>query len=123
MRDQRGSQSVEFMGVLPLLVLVAAVIWQTALAGHALLVAEVTARSAAQAAAAARDPVSMRAAAHRAADLARGTLRLDGAPQVDLVDGQEVRVTVRILVPVVGRRSSALRLPLGRTVTMPWDQW
>lgn len=102
----RGQATVELVALLPLIVVVAAVLWQLALAGHATWAAGAAARAAARAEALGADPV---AAARRAlpADLRRGL-------KVSERDGY-VRVEVRIppVTPVLdlGRTAADAQFP------------
>ena len=90
---ERGQASVEFLGVLPAVLLLALAAWQLALAGHAVWLSGNAARVGARARAVGRDP----AAAVRSALPAylRRDLRVQG-------DGDEVRV--RVAVPLLLRR-------------------
>lgn len=115
--QERGSQVVEFLCLVPLWLLVAAALWQTALAGRALVAAEAAAQAAARAAAAAPAPDRL-AAARRAAELASGGLELDGPPGVEALDHAALRVTVRLRVPLVGRPGASWRWLVTRTVTI-----
>ncbi|QEC47841.1 pilus assembly protein [Baekduia soli] len=96
-RAQEGQATVELLGLLPVLALVALALWQAVLAGQAAWLAGGAAREAARARALGADPEP---AARRAlpADLRRG-LRVtrDGG------DGVRVRVTVPV---VVGHRGA-----------------
>lgn len=93
-RDCGGQASAEMVAVLPLVVLVAAIVWQLALAGHAAWMSAHAARAAARAEAVGGDG---EAAARSALpdSLERG-LRVEGAA------GGGVRVRVRI--PLLGGR-------------------
>jgi hypothetical protein len=89
---ERGQASVEFLGVLPAVLLVALVAWQLALAGHAVWLSGDAARVGARAQAVGGDPV---AAARSALP---PYLRRDLRVRPD--DGQiRVRVAVPLLLP------------------------
>jgi hypothetical protein len=90
-RAQEGQATVEFVALLPLLALLAALAWQAVVAGHAAWMAAVAARDAARARALGADPA---AAARRALP---GSLR--HGLRVDR-DG-DAGVRVRVLVPAV----------------------
>jgi hypothetical protein len=91
-RAQEGQATVEFVALLPLLALLAALAWQAVVAGHAAWMASIAARDAARARALGADPAT---AARRAlpASLRRG-LKVDR----DGDDGVRVRVVVPVLV-------------------------
>ena len=93
MRSERGQASVEMVAVLPLVVLVGAIVWQLALAGHSMWLCAHAARAAARAEAVGGDG---EAAARSAlpASLERG-LRVT-------TDSGAVRVELRI--PMIARR-------------------
>src|SRR4051794_884379 len=94
-RGEEGQASVEFVGLLPLLVVVALVAWQGVVAGQAWGMAGAAAREAARAAALGADPEAA------ARSVLPGALR-DGVT----VDGDGDGVRVRLAVPVVvGNRS------------------
>lgn len=99
-RRERGQASVEMVGVLPAVILAAAVAWQLALAGHAAWACANAARVAARAQLVGEDA---RAAARSALPrhLERG-LRVR-APQGG--DAGAVRVTVRVPLLLPGMRS------------------
>jgi len=92
-REQDGQAAVEFVALVPVLVLLALVAAQAALAGHAAWMAGAAAREAARARALGADPA---AAARRVlpAGLRRG-LRVGD----DRDGGVRVRVVVPVLVP------------------------
>jgi pilus assembly protein CpaE len=56
MRGERGQASVELVGVLPLIVIVCALLWQAVVAGQAVWLSGSAARAAARAAAVGADP-------------------------------------------------------------------
>ena len=104
---QDGQAAVELVALLPLVVLVAAVLWQIALAGHATWAAGAAARAAARASAVGGDPG--RAARSAIPVELRGDLRIS-----ETADGA-IRVFVRI--PAVtpgldlGRASARAHFP------------
>ena len=90
---ERGQASVEFIGVLPAVLLVALAAWQLALAGQAVWLSGNAARVGARARAVGRDPV----AAARSA--------LPPYLRRDLeVSGDAGQVRVRVAVPLLVRR-------------------
>jgi hypothetical protein len=99
--SESGQASVEFLGVLPAVLLAALAAWQFAIAGHALWAAGNAARVAARADAVGADP---RPAARQAlpAYLRRG-LRVDGG------DGRAIAVRLRVPF-VLGAAGSPLRV-------------
>lgn len=96
-RRERGQASVEMVGILPAVVLAAAVAWQLALAGHAAWACANAARVAARAQLVGEDA---RAAARSA--LPR---HLERGLRVRTPDGAAVRVTVRVPLLLPGVRS------------------
>ena len=88
-RAERGQASVEMAALLPLVVLVAALLWQAVVAGQALWLSGAAARAAARAAAVGGDTEAA----------ARGALppRLEQSLRVrTTADGRGVRVSLRI---------------------------
>ena len=85
---ERGQATVELVGVLPLVAVLAFALWQAAVAGQALWMAGAAARAAARAAAIGADPETA----------ARAVLppRLEEGLRVGSRDDGGVRVTVRI---------------------------
>jgi Flp pilus assembly protein TadG len=86
--DSRGQAAVEFVALLPVLVLLAAALWQLALVGYAHWGSRAAARAAARAQAVGSDP-GRAARDHLSASLERG-LRVSSSR------GGEVRVAVRV---------------------------
>ena len=98
-RCTRGQASVELVALLPLLAVLAAGVWQAAVAGHAMWSAGAAARSASRALAVGGD----------AGGAARRVLpaRLRDGARVRERDGVEVAVTVPIRALGSGRRLAA----------------
>ena len=95
-RSSRGQATVELVALLPLLAVLAAGVWQAAVAGHAVWAAGAAARAASRAVAVGGDE---RAAARRV--LPAG---LRGGARVLARDGVEVAVSVPIRALGGGRR-------------------
>lgn len=91
LRPESGQASIELVALLPLVVVVAALLWQAVVAGQALWLAGTAARAAARATAIGADPEAS-ARAVLPASLARG-MRVRGAGASG--------VSVRIAVPFV----------------------
>ena len=108
---ERGQASAEMVAVLPLVVLVAAIVWQLALAGHTLWLCSHAARSAARAEAVGGDG--------EAAARSVVPSSLERGLRVEARAGGAVRVEVR--VPMIARRwrspvtvSASAALPQGQ---------
>lgn len=102
---QDGQAGVELVVLLPLVVIVVAVLWQLAVAGHATWAAAAAARAAARAHALERDPRAA-ARAHLPEGLERGLRvrsRADGTVDVGL------RVPVVLGLVDLGRASASAR--------------
>ena len=96
-RRESGQASVEMVGLLPAVVLAAAVAWQLALAGHAAWACANAARVAARAQLVGEDArVAARSALPR---------HLERGLRVRTRDGSAVRVTVRVPLLLPGVRS------------------
>ncbi len=93
-RGERGQATVELVALLPVLVVIAAGVWQLALAGHAVWAGGVAARAAARAEAIGADP--------RAAAVRRLPASLRGGVAVRALDDGAVRVVVRVPAVVGG---------------------
>ncbi len=108
LRSERGQASVELVAVLPFVLLVGALMWQLALAGHALWMTAHAARVAARADVVGKD---VRAAARSALpeSLERGL-------EVERLDeGVRVRVRMPLLLPRwPGPLTTAATVSLGR---------
>ena len=98
-RAQAGQATVEVVALLPVLVLVALLLWQAAVAGQAIWLSASAARAAARADAVGGDPVSA-ARATLPARLERGlsvrAANADGDPEGDPEGDGGVAVTLRI---------------------------
>ncbi len=99
LRSQHGQASVELVAVLPLVLLVGALCWQAALAGHAAWMSAHAARVAARADAVGRDPERAARSALPAA--------LERRLTVKRLEGGGVRVRVGIPLLMSRRRSPA----------------
>jgi len=93
LRRQEGSQALELVALLPLLVTTALVLWQFALTGYTLIVAETAVRDAGRAAAAGQDPVA-------AARLVAGDLPVTVDPPSYAGDAAGCQVSLRLQVEV-----------------------
>lgn len=98
-QGQRGSAAVEFLAVLPFVVLVVMLIWQLVLVAYCLVVAEATARDVARAAASGQDYATMLL---MAAENAPGMLAAEPLVITSKVF-KRVFVTVQIRVPLILR--------------------
>lgn len=132
-RGEAGSQTVEFLGLLPILLLVTAAAWQFILAAYAVVVAESAVRDAARAAAVAPE-ADVERAARRALVAAAGSLRVQDlevrlrrSPPSRGMPGlvsTEVQVRARFAVPLVRLGPSGRQLlpvTVERRVVMPWE--
>ena len=107
-RGERGQASVELLGMLPLLLLSALLVWQLLLAGYAVTSAENAARNASRAEALGED----------GEDAARDSLSFgleDGA--VVRIEGD--RATVRVRVPIVAPGISNGDIAVERDAELP----
>lgn len=95
-RSERGQASVELVAVVPFVVLVGAVCWQLALAGHAAWMCAHAARAGARAEAVGRDP--------RAAALSALPAGLERGLRVERRGRGRVRVRLRLPLLVHGWR-------------------
>ncbi len=95
--NERGQASIELVAVLPAVLLVGAIVWQLALAGHAAWLTANAARAGARAELVGRDA----AAAARSA-LPRS---LEREAEVERLRGGKVRVSVRVPLVVSGGRT------------------
>lgn len=93
-RDQQGQASVELVAILPFVLLVGAVVWQLALAGHTAWLTANAARAAARA-----DTVGRNATA-----AARSSLPLSMEKDLEVRRLREGGVKVSVRVPLLLRR-------------------
>ena len=96
-RGERGQASIELVAVVPAVLLVGAIAWQLALAGHTAWLTANAARAAARADAVRRDPDAA----------ARSSLprSLERGLEVDRLGGGGVRVSVQIPLVASGGRT------------------
>jgi len=90
---ERGQASVEFLGVLPAVLLVALATWQLVLAGHISSLAANAARVGARAHTVGGDPEAA----------ARGALPADLRRHLTVTETEDGRVSVRVRLPVLVR--------------------
>ena len=106
-RAQDGQAAVELVALLPLVALVAAVLWQLALAGHATWAAGAAARAAARAQAIGNDP----------GHAARSALPSDLRRGLRIFAGGDGAISVHVRIPAVtpgldlGRTSARAHFP------------
>jgi len=93
-RPQLGQASVELVAIVPFVVLVGAVVWQLALAGHTAWLTANAARAAARADTVGRDPAAA----------ARSTLPLSMEKDLEVRRLREGGVRVSVRVPLLLRR-------------------
>jgi pilus assembly protein CpaE len=105
---ERGQVSVELLGMLPLLLIAALLVWQLLLAGYAVNSAENAARNASRAAALGQD----------GEDVAKDSLSfgLEKGAKIE-VDGE--KATVRVRVPIVAPGVSSSELTVERDAELP----
>lgn len=96
LRRERGLQTIEFVGLMPLVVLICLIILQFSLAGYALVVANAAARDAARAAAASADK---QATAEKWAMKSANPLKVRSVSAVS--SGENLTVEVKVEVPMV----------------------
>jgi pilus assembly protein CpaE len=104
----RGQASVELLGVLPAVLLVALAAWQLALAGHTSWLAANAARVGARAQVVGEDPAAA----------ARGALPAHLRRGLRVTEGEDGRVSVRLRMPLVMRSWSA-PVPIRATAALP----
>jgi pilus assembly protein CpaE len=97
--DERGVEIVEFLGIMPLLLMIGLIIWQFLIVGHTMLITESAAREGARAAAAHKDcnfavykAIGLKAIPIYWPDIQCGRCSGSGGP---------VEVTVRLRIPIV----------------------
>lgn len=119
LRDEQGAQMVEYVLITPLVVVfLAALLGQLALAAVGLITCESAARDAAVAAARGNDPLL---AARKAAP--DWNVAVSEPEDVRSGDYHGVRVSVTLTVPALPVRMFAGRsLPITRTATMPTEK-
>jgi hypothetical protein len=106
-RAQDGQAAVELVALLPLVALVAAVLWQLALAGHATWAAGAAARAGARAVALGQDP----------RQAARSALPSDLRHGLRISEGGNGAISVHVRIPAVtpgldlGRTSARAHFP------------
>lgn len=104
---ERGQAAVELVALLPLVVVVAALLWQLALAGHATWAAGAAARAAARAA----------AVGHDAPQAARDALPADLQRGLEVFPAADGAIRVEVEIPAVapgldlGRASARAHFP------------
>ncbi|MCM3113223.1 TadE/TadG family type IV pilus assembly protein [Lederbergia lenta] len=95
MRNERGSQLIEFMAVFPMIIMALLFIWQVALVAYTVVVAESAARDGARVAAVGGDYGS-------AVDRAAHGLQVSSSVSEGMTSyGEEVTVTVKATVPTI----------------------
>ena len=115
-RNERGSQAIEFVAILPLFTIVILIVWQFALAATAKVTAE----------AAAMDGARVAMVGGQQADVQHAVRNVASGYRVDLVsvndDGTYVTVTVTLQVPLVNSTrvfdTTGLSLPVSADVTV-----
>ena len=118
-RNDRGSQAIEFVGVLPLFLLMIVIIWQVALAADRYITVKAAAMEGARAGVVVTDGTGS-SAAERAAKNVAGA-----AAQVTSSDGGTYfTVKVEMKVPLLNNslfKTNGLALPVSSSVTLRKD--
>ncbi len=112
-KNEKGSQTIEFLAVFPLVIVAFMIIWQMALVAYAVVVTEAAARDGARAA-------SVGGNAAEVAEKSAGGLKLTSVNAVE--SGDDVTVTVvsrvpTVSIPIVGR----IEVDFDADATMPME--
>ena len=108
LRGERGQVALEFIGMLPLLLLVALLVWQLLLAGYTVISAENAARTASRVDGRGGNPVK--------AAKASLTLGLDRDANVTM---KGEKATVRVRMPIVAPGFNSPRFTAERSAELP----
>ncbi|UTR11088.1 pilus assembly protein [Evansella sp. LMS18] len=116
--NEKGSQTIEFVAIFPLLIFAIFFVWQVSLVAYALVVTEAAARDGARAASVEGDYV-------QAVENSAVGLQLAGTPTRSIGSsgyGEEVTVTVVTKVPFIQMPIlNNLDQNITRSVTMPYE--
>ncbi|GAA0376131.1 TadE/TadG family type IV pilus assembly protein [Bacillus horti] len=120
-KNERGSQLLEFVAMFPLIIFAFLFIWQMALAAYTVVVAEAAARDGARVAAVGADAGSVQNAVQRSAYGLNTTSSVQG-PQAASYGGEEITVVVKaelltIQVPFINE----LEFTVTASATMPFE--
>ncbi|WP_270182998.1 TadE/TadG family type IV pilus assembly protein [Alkalihalobacillus sp. CinArs1] len=114
LKNEKGSQTIEFLAVFPLVIVAFMIIWQMALVAYAVVVTESAARDGARAA-------SVGGNAQQVAERSAGGLQIQSVSSVE--SGEDVTVTVvsripTVSIPLVGQ----IELDFDADATMPMEE-
>lgn len=121
LRDERGSQTIEFVAILPLFTLVVLIVWQFALAATAKVTAEAAAMDGARMAIVSDERDDVVAAVSKVAHQYEHTVSLSGDKT-----GEYVTVKVTLQVPLLDQDAlfdtTGLSLPVSAEATLRKEQ-
>lgn len=119
LREERGSQTIEFVAIFPLIIFAFLLIWQMALAAYAVVVAEAAARDGARVAAVGGDY----AAASKKAAYGLEVQQVTSSSPVSNSFGKEITVQIQVKIPVVKLPfMQDLNLSITADATMPYEE-
>ncbi|MBS4193292.1 pilus assembly protein [Bacillus sp. FJAT-49705] len=95
LKNERGSAIIEFVSMVPLVLLLMMILWQFLVAGYAVIITQSAANEAAKVYSVTKDSSEANNAAKKIINSAKATLKLNGAVAIDS-SGRNFEATVKV---------------------------
>lgn len=96
LKNERGSAIIEFISMVPLVLLLMMILWQFLVAGYAVIITQSAANEAAKTYSVTKDRMEANAAAEKIVQNAKATLKLNGNVNIVDLNSRDFKATVTV---------------------------
>lgn len=96
LKNERGSAIIEFVSMVPLVLLLMMILWQFLVAGYAVIITQSAANEAAKVYSVTKDPGKAHSAAEKIVQNAKATLKLNGYVNIQDLNSRDFKATVTV---------------------------
>ncbi|MGN7402173.1 TadE family protein [Cytobacillus praedii] len=96
LKNERGSAIIEFISMVPLVLLLMMILWQFLVAGYAVIITQSAANEAAKNYSVTKNPMEANAAAEKIVQNAKGILKLNGNVNIQNLSSRDFKATVTV---------------------------
>ncbi|KOP83350.1 TadE family protein [Cytobacillus solani] len=96
LKNERGSAIIEFISMVPLVLLLMMILWQFLVAGYAVIITQSAANEAAKNYSVTKDRMEANAAAEKIVQNAKGILKLNGNVNIQNLSSRDFKATVTV---------------------------
>ncbi|WP_313798382.1 pilus assembly protein [Cytobacillus sp.] len=96
LKNERGSAIIEFISMVPLVLLLMMILWQFLVAGYAVIITQSAANEAAKTYSVTKDRAEAHAAAEKIVQNAKATLKLNGNVNIVDLNSRDFKATVTV---------------------------